>query len=341
MNGKPTKQMQEQAQVPVLDQAQVPVSSDRTTISLSKKNKTLAVGVAVACLIGILAYLVYDSLKEQAEDRRILISGRFEAPETYIAAATATRVQSVAVNEGDTVKKGQLLLMLDDQALQSKLVASGSAIAVAQNGQKIARAQVAAAQQKIATARAKGKGFFAKMFSSKKKKAEIAQALRRDMIESQFMLQQAQAGLAKAQAYKAEATSKISYFNIKSPIDGIVSMRSVQPGELVAAGQVLLTLSDAKSIFMKGYIPEGKISRIKIGQKATVSLDSLELKLPAHIVAIDSTPSFTPENIYFKDDRVRQVFGLKLAIDNVNSHAKAGMAAEAEVLPSSNADGPK
>lgn len=336
MNSKPTKSMQEQVPDSGQVAGQVPVFNNQTSKSLSKKNKTLAVGVAVACLIGILAYLVYDSLKEQAEDRRILVSGRIETPETYIAAATATRVQSVAVNEGDRVAKGQLLLTLDDQALQSKLVASGSAIAVAQNGQKIARAQVSAAQQKIATARAKGKGFFAKMFTGKKKKAEIAQALRKDMIEAQFMLQQAQAGLARAQAYKAEATSKISYFNIKSPIDGIVSLRSVQPGELVAAGQVLLTLSDGKSIFMKGYIPEGKISRIKIGQKATVSLDSAAVKLPAHIVAIDPTPSFTPENIYFKDDRVRQVFGLKLAIDSINtdSRAKAGMAAEAEVLPS-------
>jgi HlyD family secretion protein len=351
MNSKPTKQKHEQEQVqdPVQDsgpdsgQALVPVSRDQITISLSKKNKSIAIGVVVACLVGILAYLVYDSLKEQAEDRRILISGRIEAPETYIAADTATRVQVVAVNEGDHVQKGQLLLTLDDQALQSKLVASGSAIAVAQNGQKIARAQVAAAQQKIATARAKGKGFFAKIFTSKKKKAEIAQGLRKEMIEAQFMSQQAQAGLARAQAYKAEATSKISYFNIKSPIDGIVSLRSVQPGELVAAGQVLLTLSDGNSIFMKGYIPEGKISRIKIGQKATVALDSVDLKLPAHIVAIDPMPSFTPENIYFKDDRVRQVFGLKLAIDGINtdSRAKAGMAATAEVLSPSKEDGPK
>jgi len=303
-------------------------------VPATKNTKKVVIAIVVVSVVGILAYLVYDSLKEQAADRRILISGRIEVPETYIASPTATRVQSVAVSEGDTVHKGQLILTLDDQALQSKLVASGSAIAVAKNGQAIARGQVAAAQQKIAVARAKGKGFFAKMFTSKKKKAEIAQGLRKEMIEAQFMLQQAQAGLARAQAYKAEATSKISYFNIKSPIDGAVSLRSVQPGELVAAGQVLLTLSDGKSIFMKGYIPEGKISRIKIGDKATVSLyspNTLDLKLPAHIAAIDSTPSFTPENVYFKDDRVRQVFGMKLAIDSIDSRAKAGMAAEAEV----------
>lgn len=317
MNSKPTELKQEES---------VAVRAARKT------NNYFVMAIVVASLVGILAYLVYDSLKEQAADRRIIISGRIEVPETYIASPAATRVQSVAVNEGDSVHKGQLILTLDDQALESKLVASGTAIAVAKNGQAIARGKVAAAQQKIAEARAKGKGFFAKMFTSKKKKAEIAQALRKEMIEAQFMLQQAQAGLARAQAYKAEATSKISYFNIKSPIDGVVSLRSVQPGELVAAGQVLLTLSDGHSIFMKGYIPEGKISRIKIGQKATVSLDSAGLKLPAHITAIDSTPSFTPENVYFKDDRVRQVFGMKLAIDNIDGRAKAGMAAEAEVL---------
>lgn len=296
----------------------------------TKRNRIVFAIVAIF-LAGILAFLIFDGLRENADDRRILISGRIEAPETYISSATASRVQSVAVSEGQTVRKGQLLVTLDDAALQSKLEASSSAIAAAKNAQAMARAQVSAAEQKIATARAKSKGFFAKIFTGKKKKEEMAQSLRRDMIEAQFMSQQAQAGLAKAKAYQAEASSKLSYFNIKSPIDGIVSLRSVQPGELVGAGQVLLTLSDPKAIFMKGYIPEGKISRIKIGQKAIVTLDSASPKLSAHIVTIDSSPSFTPENIYFKDDRVRQVFGLKLAIDNVDSRAKAGMAAEAEV----------
>ncbi|CAN5390416.1 hypothetical protein BH11CYA1_BH11CYA1_43830 [soil metagenome] len=293
-------------------------------------NKKLIYIIAVV-LLGLLGYLVFDGLKESTGDRRILISGRIEAPETYIASPAASRVQSVSVTEGQTVHKGQPLLALDDQALQSKIVASDSAISAASNAQSMARAQVEAAQQKIAATRAKSKGFFAKIFTSKKKKEEVTQSLRREMGEAQYMMQQAQAGLAKAKAYHAEASSKLSYFNIKSPIDGVVSIRSVQPGELVSAGQVLLTLSDPKAIFMKGYIPEGKISRIKIGQKASVSLDSAKSTLTAHIVAIDSAPSFTPENVYFKDDRVRQVFGLKLSIDNVDSTAKAGMPAEAEV----------
>jgi len=157
------------------------------------------------------------------------------------------------------------------------------------------------------------------------------------MTEAQTLLQKTQAAEIRARAVHTEAAAKLSYFYIKSPVNGVCTIRSVQPGELVASGQILLTLSDPKGAFMKGFIPEGKISRIKVGQAATVTLDSAKHTLAAHITAIDSTASFTPENVYFKEDRVRQVFGLKLAIDHNDGTAKAGMPAEAEVLAGSGA----
>jgi multidrug resistance efflux pump len=316
-------------------------SQERSQQTFFARNQKAVVALVVLVLCGLVGYMVVDSQRDKGEDKKVMVSGRIEAPDTYIAAATGSRVQSVSVKEGDHVRKGQSIVTLDSGALNTRIALSGTAIAQAQSARAQAQGQIAAANQRIEAARAKSKGFFAKIFGSKKKKEQQRAELKQEMMEAQSLMARAQEGLLRAQAVKAEASSKLSYFYIKSPIDGVCSVRSVEPGEVVAAGQVLLTISDPKGIFMKGYVPEGKISRVKVGQKALVALDSSAgtTRLPAHIVQIDSAPSFTPENIYFKEDRVRQVFGLKLAIDKVDGTAKPGMSAEAEILPAGSSAG--
>jgi len=323
-----TKMNSESTELDAAAKAKLKSKSDSDVVNRSSNKLVMAlIGLAIC---GIIAYLVFDSMKTRSVNEKLLVSGRIEAPETYISSATATRVQSVNIKEGDHVRKGQLILTLDASSVENKLDASGSAIAMAQSAKARANAQIAATQNEINTAKKKSKGFFAKIFTSKKKKEEVKAHFKQEMTEAQILLQKTQMAELRARAIRAEASSKLSYFYLKSPIDGVCTIRSVQPGELVAAGQILLTISDPKSAFMKGYIPEGKVGEIKVGQPAIITLDSNH-KLKARITAIDTTPTFTPENVYFKEDRVRQVFGLKLTIDHNDGSAKAGMPAEAEV----------
>jgi HlyD family secretion protein len=123
---------------------------------------------------------------------------------------------------------------------------------------------------------------------------------------------------------------------ILSPIDGVVLTRTAEPGEVLAAGKTIVTLINLGDIYMRGYIPEGQVGAIRVGQAAEVFLDSDPYNaLAATVAAIDTKASFTPENIYFKDDRVTQVFGLKLRIENNEGFAKPGMPADATILPDS------
>ena len=88
---------------------------------------------------------------------------------------------------------------------------------------------------------------------------------------------------------------------------------------------------------MRGYVPEGDIGRVRVGQAARVYLDSSPKRpLDAYVSRIDPEASFTPENTYFRDDRVRQVVGLKLLIHNPGGFAKPGMPADGEVLVKGN-----
>jgi HlyD family secretion protein len=102
---------------------------------------------------------------------------------------------------------------------------------------------------------------------------------------------------------------------------------------VVASGRTLLTLLDPATVYLRGFIPQGEIGRVRLGQQARIYLDSDPRRpLAARVAEVDAQASFTPETIYFQRDRVRQVFGLKLAIEDPAGYAKPGMPADAEIL---------
>jgi HlyD family secretion protein len=158
-------------------------------------------------------------------------------------------------------------------------------------------------------------------------------SLRTQQAQANAKLAAAQADVKNALAARQEIKSQITDLNIISPIDGVVVTRIVEPGAVVTTGKTLLTLINPDEIYLRGFMPEGDIGKIKVGQNAKVFLDSApEKPLSAKINAIDTEASFTPENIYFKEDRVKQVFGVKIDIDRPSGLAKPGMPADAEIV---------
>jgi len=159
-------------------------------------------------------------------------------------------------------------------------------------------------------------------------------ALRRQLNVAKAQLAAAEAEVKNAQSAQQQIQAQMSYLNVVSPINGVVITRSVEPGEVVATGKNLLTVLNPDSVYLRGFIPEGKIGQVRVGQNAKIFLDSAPKQpLNAHVAAIDTQASFTPENIYFKEDRVKQVFGIKLTLDNPQGFAKPGMPADAKILP--------
>ncbi len=158
-------------------------------------------------------------------------------------------------------------------------------------------------------------------------------ALNKQLAQARSQLKAAQAEVANAQAARQEIAARIADLKIVSPIDGVVITRSVEPGEVVTNGQNLLTLINPNTVYLRGYIPEGEIGKVRVGQVARIFLDSApDQALGAEVAAIDPEASFTPENIYFRQDRVNQVFGVKLSLDNPAGFAKPGMPADGEIL---------
>jgi len=150
--------------------------------------------------------------------------------------------------------------------------------------------------------------------------------------QAQAKLAAAQAKVKNAEVSRDQIQRRLESFKVRSPIDGIVQDRPLEPGAVVSAGKTLLTVLDPSAVYLRGYIPEGDIGKIRVSQTARVLLDSSPNQpFSARVSQIDTKASFTPENIYFKQDRVKQVFGIKLSIDKPEGFAKLGMPADAEI----------
>lgn len=145
----------------------------------------------------------------------------------------------------------------------------------------------------------------------------------------------AQADVKTAEANRQLIQSRLNNLTVNSPINGVVTTRSVEPGTVVLPSRPLLRIVDLNQVYMRGFIPGGQIAQIRVGQPARVYLDN-DLRhqnpLNATVMAIDAKASFTPENIYFQRDRVEQVFGVRLSIDQPGGFSKPGMPADAEIV---------
>ncbi|MES1166481.1 MAG: HlyD family efflux transporter periplasmic adaptor subunit [Pseudomonadota bacterium] len=156
--------------------------------------------------------------------------------------------------------------------------------------------------------------------------------LRKQVAQQQPLIASAAADAARARAQLAEARENLKDLTIRAPFDGTVVTRSAEPGEVVQAGTPLVTLLDLNKVYLRGFIPEGQIGKVKLGQSARVYLDSNPKQpLEAVVSRVDPQATFTPENTYFRDDRVKQVVGVKLLLKTGLGFAKPGMPADAEI----------
>jgi HlyD family secretion protein len=193
-------------------------------------------------------------------------------------------------------------------------------------------ALVAAARRQVESARATVNVARANLANPPIRSAQSA-AIRQQIAQQQVQIASSAADAARSRAQLLEAQENLKDLTVIAPFDGTVVTRTAEPGEVVQAGTPLVTLLDLSKVYLRGFVPEGQIGRIKLGQTAHVFLDSDTKKpLDAVVERIDPQATFTPENTYFRDDRVKQVVGLKLLMKSGIGYAKPGMPADGEIL---------
>jgi HlyD family secretion protein len=173
-----------------------------------------------------------------------------------------------------------------------------------------ARAQVAAAQQAV----------------------KLAEANRLELQRKEEQLGQQMAAIDQARAQAGITGVLLSDTTIMSPIDGVVLVKSAEPGEVLAAGTTVLTIGDIDHPWLRGYISEGDLGRVKLGQSATVTSDSFKDKTyHGHVSFIASDAEFTPKQIQTNEERVKLVYRIKIDVENQRHELKNNMPVEADI----------
>ncbi len=269
------------------------------------------------------ANITVDQARQDAE-------GRVRQAEAQVATAEANLSQAQAAYEQaryDVERFTRLARtgdVSDRQREQAKTAAESQA-AVVESMKK----QVAAAHGALTTARAN--------FKNPAIRSSQAAAVQKQINQAQTDVSTAQADSERARAQVKEAEANRGDLTVVAPFDGTIATRVAEPGEVVAPGAAIVTMIDLKKIYLRGFVPEGDIGRVKLDQTAHVYLDSNpKVAIDAVVSRIDPEASFTPENTYFRDERVKQVVGVKLLIKNPSGAAKPGMPADGEILVEGN-----
>ena len=144
----------------------------------------------------------------------------------------------------------------------------------------------------------------------------------------------AEARVAQARALVAQLDVAIAKLQVASPVSGTVIARVINTGEVALPGATLLTIADLADVRMLVYVPEADIGRVKIGQKAQVTLDAYPGRTFEGMVRhINDKAEFTPKNVQTTEERAKTVFRVEIALDNPQQLIKPGMPGEAVLMP--------
>ncbi|MBI5446488.1 MAG: efflux RND transporter periplasmic adaptor subunit [Deltaproteobacteria bacterium] len=276
----------------------------------------------------------------------VRLNGRIEAPMVDLAPKVSGRVVEVTVREGDRVKSGDVLVRLDlgETALsvERDRDAHGSAEARLEDLKAGSRTQeVASAEADLADRRAAvefAKKELARQESLIAKKVGIPRDLdraRTDLLRAQaaqkaseerlalaregsrrYQTQQAHSDVKRAQTVVRQSESVAREAEIRAPADGVILHRMAEPGLLLGAGQPGLTMAFADRLYVRAFVPETQLGRVKQGMPAQVSVDSFPGKLfPAHVTEISPDAEFTPKPVETREERVNLVYAAKIDLD--------------------------
>jgi len=197
---------------------------------------------------------------------------------------------------------------------------------------KAARERVKAATEKLALAQAGFREHRIQQAEAAKRKAEAELALVLEGPRAE-KIAQAAARRKQAEAALALAETKLGYARLAAPMNGVVLSKNVEPGEYVAPGTPVVTVGDLEHPWLRAYINETDLGRVKHGQKVRLTTDTYPGKVyEGRVSFIASEAEFTPKNVQTQKERVKLVYRIKIDVANPEMELKPGMPADAEIL---------
>lgn len=301
---------------------------------------------------------------DKVQSSSILLSGSIEARETDVAFQVPGRIATLSVDEGDIVKAGQDVASLDSRdyelalaSAQANAAVSKAALKLVEAGARPQELQVAKAAVEQAEAQLRYAKSEVRRISSLVPKhlasqdqsdrarlqEDVARATLSQAQQKLALLQEgarkeeiarARADFAAKQQAVAMAQQQLSYVNLKSPVSGYVTLRLAEKGEVVGVGQAVFRVVTLDKPWVRVYISEQDLPRIKLDQTAEVRVDGLPGKVfKGRVAFISPEAEFTPKTVETKELRVDQVYRVKVEVANPNGILKIGMPADVTLQP--------
>lgn len=324
------------------------------------KKKLLIAGIIV--LIGIAVFLI-SRFGNREEQGVLTVSGNVEVTEVNVGFKTSGRVVELLVEEGQKVKKGDRLAVLDSAEIESQVaqnraylnetIARLEALKAGSRPQEIeqATANVKYAEAELIKAKKdheraevlyKNGAISAQQMDMAKKVYDTALSQHKKAIEALSLVKEGprkeEIRAAENRVRQAEAALKASEERLKdtiiyAPVSGVILRKNIEHGETVAPGIPVYTIGDLENPWIKVYVKEDKLGLVKLGQKAEITTDSyLGKKYEGTVTYISSEAEFTPKNVQTQEERVKLVFGVKVGVKNINDELKPGMPADVRIM---------
>lgn len=326
---------------------------------MKHRNVVLAGAVVLVLVAGSAVYLRF---RGGEADGAVRVSGNIEVTDVDVSFRTAGRVLERLVGEGMTVSEGQVVARLDSADLErearrkeAELKAAEAALRDLEAGSRpqeiaAARATVARAQaeaDRLARDFERSSALYsrevisAREYEAANAASDVAGARLREAREALLLVEEGprkeQVAQARAQVDQAREALKLAkvrlgYGTITAPLSGLVLSENVEAGDYVAPGTPVVTVGDLANVWLRAYIEETDLGRVKVGQPVEVTTDTYPGKKYAGRVSfIASQAEFTPRNVQTRKERVRLVYRIKVDIPNPERELKPGMPADAVI----------
>ncbi len=322
-------------------------------------NRRITLTASGAALAAVLALI---SCGRGDAGGAIKVSGNIETDETQISFRVPGRMAVRLVDEGDAVKAGQVVARLDSTDLSQQVAlrqadadAAAAALKELQDGYRKedvaqARARLDAAEAEVNRLKAddarqqdlfKREVISAREYDASHAALLTAQAQQRAAAEQYALMKsgyrreqidQTRAKLDAANQALDLAKTQLGYATAVSPLSGVVLSKNAEPGEVLAAGAPVVTVGDIRKVYLRAYIDEADLGRVKLGQEVKVTTDSYPGKVyKGRIVFISPEAEFTPKMVQTQRERVKLVYRIKIDISNPDQELKPGMPADGEI----------
>ena len=320
--------------------------------------------VVIAILLtgaGVAAYSYWDTLATflggRQQRQTILVSGNIEAHQAVLGFKTVqSRIVDLPFNEGQWIDAGAMISRVDDSDYRQQVTIAASTLEVQNRQLEAAQQNLEAARKTVESDAAdlelakleftraddlmkKGAGTVEMRDQTNAALKKATAAIARD--EAMEKSAERQVELAKANVRNATEALKLSkivldYTVLRAPFDGVITVRQAELGEIMVPGTPVVTLADLDHVWLRAYINETDIGKLRLDQPAVVKTDTYPGKTyKGRVSFISSSAEFTPKSVETHAERVTLVYRIKIDIDNPSHELVPGMPADAtfEALP--------